>query len=483
MSASGMKDGAARCDLETRVAFDQLTIVLLGLRPFAWIVPTISLLTAVTFSGWVAWPKLATWFGLVAAGSVVKKLVIDRFIGRTALPPHEIAYWNRLCCLGSAALGSAWVSMAYFLWLPANSLNHCVIMILGCTVGSILIFYSASRPLTLTTFLVYGLPFLVTPLFGEGRIFHFLPLIIGPYLGFLAYIANQVHGEARKILLLRYEHDDLLASQHYLIKQLDAARAEAESANQAKSQFLANMSHELRTPLNAILGFSEIIKARILGDGIERNIEYAGLIHASGQHLLSLINDILDLAKIEAGSFQLVEQPIDLGELIGESMTLMAHRVHAGACNLIEAVEPGLPAVRADRRALKQILLNLLSNAIKFTPPGGSVKAFARRLTDGGISFGVTDTGVGIAPEDQSRVFEKFGQGRHEFKPKEKGTGLGLSVVRALVEMHGGEVLLASALGTGTTVTVVFPICRVATDGGQRISRPASSGRPGLQPG
>jgi two-component system cell cycle sensor histidine kinase PleC len=484
MSASGETGSAARCDLETRVAFDQLTLVFLGLRPIAWVVPTISLMTAITFSGWVAWPKLASWVGLVVAGSITKKLAIKRFLGRAALPPREIAYWNRLCSLACAAHGIAWVSMAYFLWLPGNDLNHCVIiLILGCTVGSILTFHSASRPLTLTTFLVYGLPFLVTPLFGEERTFHFLPLIIGPYLGFLAYIANRAHREARRILLLRYEHDELLVRQHLLIKQLDAARAEAESANHAKSQFLANMSHELRTPLTAIMGFSEIIKARIRGDNVERNIEYAGLIHASGQHLLSLINDILDLAKIEAGSFQLVEQPIDLGELIGESMKLMEHRAHAGACSLAEAVEPGLPAVRADHRALKQIFLNLLSNAIKFTPPGGSVRAFARQLTDGGISFGVTDTGVGIAPEDQSRVFEKFGQGRHAFAPKEKGTGLGLSVVRALVEMHGGEVLLASALGSGTTVTVVFPTCRVVSDVGQAGTWQASGPRSGLGAG
>jgi signal transduction histidine kinase len=197
---------------------------------------------------------------------------------------------------------------------------------------------------------------------------------------------------------------------------------------------------------------------------MERNIEYAGLIHASGQHLLSLINDILDLAKIEAGSFQLVEQPIRLADLARECIRLMELRANAGGCTLGEATEPGLPALRADHRALKQIFLNLLSNAIKFTPPGGSVTAFARHLADGRISFGVTDTGVGIAPEDQAKVFEKFGQGRHDFKPAERGTGLGLSVVRALVEMHGGEVLLASALGTGTTVTVIFPLCRVTAE-------------------
>jgi signal transduction histidine kinase len=152
-----------------------------------------------------------------------------------------------------------------------------------------------------------------------------------------------------------------------------------------------------------------------------------------------------------------------LGDLVSDALRLMEHRAQCGECDLISAVEPGLPHLCADHRALKQIVINLQSNAIKFTPPGGSVTAFARRLPDGEIALGVSDTGVGIAPEDLLKVFEKFGQGRHDFRPKEKGTGLGLSVVRALVEMHGGDISLESELGKGTTLTVTLPASRVMT--------------------
>jgi signal transduction histidine kinase len=235
---------------------------------------------------------------------------------------------------------------------------------------------------------------------------------------------------------------------------------EAEKANQSKSQFLANMSHELHTPQNAIIGFSEIIKDRILGDDINRNIEYAGLIHHSGMHLVTLINDILDLTKIEAGSFMLVEREVALDVVITETFSLLRHRAQEGGCALISAAEPDLPTVRADERALKQVLLNLRSNALKFTLPGGTVTAFAHARADGRVAFGVSDTGVGIAPEDQAKVFEKFGQGRHAHVPKEAGTGLGLSIVRGLIDAHGGQIGLKSVEHEGTTATVMLPSYR-----------------------
>ena len=268
-------------------------------------------------------------------------------------------------------------------------------------------------------------------------------------------------------MLVRYENSDLLVEQRRLISELADARQvaeqkclEAEKANQSKSQFLASMSHELRTPLNAIIGFSEIIKGRILGDDVNRNIEYASLIHHSGMHLLTLINDILDLAKIEAGSFMLVEREVALDAVITETVALLQHRAQEGGCTLIGAAEPGLPKVRADERALKQILLNLLSNALKFALPSGTVTAFAHPMADGRVAFGVSDTGVGIAPEDQAKVFEKFGQGRHAHVLKETGTGLGLSIVQGLVDAHEGQIGLKSVEHEGTTVTIMLPSYR-----------------------
>jgi signal transduction histidine kinase len=219
------------------------------------------------------------------------------------------------------------------------------------------------------------------------------------------------------------------------------------------------MSHELRTPLNAILGFSETIYTGAIGR--EKHEEYARIIHQSGHHLLTLINDILDLAKIEAGGLKLRERDVDIAHLIGDCVPLMEVRARDGEIALRTELARDLPLVRADERALKQVLLNLLSNAVKFTPPGGSVSCFARLAADGAPEFGVRDTGVGIAEDDQERVFQNFGQGRHDVVTIDKGTGLGLPIVKGLVEAHGGEVRLESRIGEGTTVTVRLPAERV----------------------
>src|SRR5262249_37471378 len=230
-----------------------------------------------------------------------------------------------------------------------------------------------------------------------------------------------------------------------------------ERASRTKSQFLANMSHELRTPLNAILGFSEMITSRVFESLPEKQYEYAGLIHNSGYHLLTLINDILDLAKIESGSWTLNEKPVDLRGLIESARTMLEPKAAAGGCALLTDVDPELPDLVCDERATKQILLNLASNAVKFTPPGGRITLFAHHRHNGSVEFGVSDTGVGIAKEDQQRVFENFGQGRHDVVTADKGTGLGLPIVRGLVEAHSGRITLVSAIGEGTTVTVHFP--------------------------
>jgi signal transduction histidine kinase len=222
------------------------------------------------------------------------------------------------------------------------------------------------------------------------------------------------------------------------------------------------MSHELRTPLNAILGFSEMITSRVFESVPEKQYEYAGLIHSSGYHLLTLINDILDLAKIESGSWSLNEKAIDLRALINSTCAMLEPKTAAGGCILATDLDANLPLVRCDERATKQILLNLASNAVKFTPRGGRITIFAHFQRDGAIVFGVSDTGVGISEDDQQRVFENFGQGRHDVVTADKGTGLGLPIVKGLVEAHGGRVTLVSAIGEGTTVSIRFPPDRTA---------------------
>jgi signal transduction histidine kinase len=245
------------------------------------------------------------------------------------------------------------------------------------------------------------------------------------------------------------------------IAELEEARAAAVSASVAKSRFLANMSHELRTPLNAILGFAEIVRDQMFGrDAGARYAEYAGSIHTSGSHLLGLINDILDLSKIEAGKLDLEETRVDLGEEARGAMQLLEPL--AQKKNLLLALDLPEPLfVRADARAIRQILVNLLSNAVKFTPSDGVVSVSVSQAEDRSIVLSVSDTGIGIRPEDMKRVFESFGQGRHDVRAKhENGTGLGLPIVKGLVEAMEGRIDIDSTPDVGTKVTIVMPPSR-----------------------
>jgi signal transduction histidine kinase len=243
---------------------------------------------------------------------------------------------------------------------------------------------------------------------------------------------------------------------------LRAAKEEADLANRTKSEFLANMSHELRTPLNAIIGFSEIIKSELFGPiGFTQYGEYAGDIYDSGTHLLSLINDILDISKIEAGKFELQEECVDVNEAIVVSLRLIRERAEAAGIRIIQSVPQPLPSLNADLRALKQILLNLLSNAVKFTEAGGSVTVRASMDGEGRLVLTVGDTGMGMSEVEQCKALTPFGQVDSSLGRKHEGTGLGLPLCKRLVELHDGDLTLESEPGVGTTVSLLFPAHRV----------------------
>jgi signal transduction histidine kinase len=241
---------------------------------------------------------------------------------------------------------------------------------------------------------------------------------------------------------------DLLSTRHH----------ELEAANRAKSEFLATMSHELRTPLNAIIGFSSLIL--MTPPANEQHREYIGDINESGQHLLAIINDILDLSKIEAGKMELVEEIVNVSPMIRSVMQLMAPRAGQAGLTMTYEGEKDLPFLFADEQKTKQMLLNLLSNAVKFTPSGGKVTISAR-VDDGGLVLAVADTGIGIAAEEISKVFEPFVQIDGSLSRRHQGTGLGLSLVKAMAELHGARLLLESELGAGSKVTITFPPARI----------------------
>ena len=240
------------------------------------------------------------------------------------------------------------------------------------------------------------------------------------------------------------------------------ARDAAEASNRSKSEFLANMSHELRTPLNAIIGFSDMMRNELLGPvGNPQYLSYAGDIHSSGEHLLGLINDILDISKIEAGEMELYEEAVDIAQIIRSSLTLVKSRAEDGGVKLENFDTGPLPALFADARKIKQIVINLLSNAVKFTPADGTVRIAAAIEDDGSFSILIKDTGIGIAPEDIERVLNPFIQADSALSRKYEGTGLGLPLTKALIEMHQGRFTVTSEQGVGTEAIMRFPASRI----------------------
>jgi signal transduction histidine kinase len=259
-------------------------------------------------------------------------------------------------------------------------------------------------------------------------------------------------------LMKTFANQSALAIQNArLFREIDDKGRELEVANRHKSEFLANMSHELRTPLNAVIGFSEVLIEKMFGDVNEKQEEYLRDIYSSGRHLLSLINDILDLSKIEAGRMELEVTTFDLPQAIENALMLVRGRADAHAIRLDVDIGGGLAEFAGDERKFKQVMVNLLSNAVKFTPEGGRVSVRAE-LVNGSVEIAVRDTGVGIAAEDQQAIFDEFQQVGTDYARKREGTGLGLALTKRFVELHGGTIAVKSAPGEGSTFTFTLPV-------------------------
>ena len=281
-------------------------------------------------------------------------------------------------------------------------------------------------------------------------------------LPFFAYVASHMNRSSLMFLSFRSEKDALIAELETAKSMSDEARRRAEEANLAKSRFLASMSHELRTPLNAILGFSEVMGKEVLGPMTNLTYrDYANDIHESGKHLLDLINEILDLSRIEAGRYQLNEEPVNLDSIVEECCHMMELKARNKDIRIIQQFEPGMPRVFADERAMRQITLNLLSNAVKFATAGGEVLVRVGWTAGGGQYISVKDNGPGIPADEIPVVLSAFGQGSITIKNAEQGTGLGLPIVQGLLVMHDGAFELRSKLREGTEAIAVLPAKRV----------------------
>lgn len=299
-----------------------------------------------------------------------------------------------------------------------------------------------------------------------------LCLVVSAAIGwFILNRLRRAHDEAQRWLQTSARTNEELADRE---AQAQEAKRAAEVANHAKTEFLANMSHELRTPLNAVIGFSELIGEEVAGPlGSEKYKEYSGDIRASGEHLLEIINEILDLSKIEAGRMTLLEDTFSVERVVVSSLRLVQERARSGDVALTEEVQADLPYLRGDERMVRQMVTNFLSNAVKFTPEGGSVRVEARHLLDGSIQIDVVDTGIGMTEEEMETSMQPFRQISSSLARKHEGTGLGLPLAKSFIDLHNGSLDIESEAGVGTTIRVTFPPYR-------SISRPGQTDSVGL---
>ena len=410
------------------------------------------------------------WTGAVTAGAwtasvlVIHAVLVTKCRQFLALPMAEVSArtWRLRFIMLDLFYGLAWM---FILIHPvgvdeSSGTFMLFVMLLVVAVSSMLASslpmaaFAATFPVTIAIALDFAL---------QGSLRNYILAVMAVTAqGYFALLAYRLYSTTLATLEARAEKDALIGELEQAKAISDEARRRAEAANIAKSRFLAQMSHELRTPLNAILGFSEVMKTEVFGEhAVPAYKEYSADIHNSGVHLLGLINEILDLSRIEAGRYELNEESVSLTAIVEDCHHLLKLRASNRGITLHELYEPDLPRLWADERALRQICLNLLSNAIKFTPQTGEIWLKVGWTASGGQYMSVKDTGSGIPEEEIPIVLASFGQGSNSIKSAEQGAGLGLPIAKSLVDLHGGTFVLKSKLRIGTEVVVTFPPERV----------------------
>ena len=430
--------------------------------------------TRITSPIWAAAAAMLCSMGIFGDVSVAKTLwvplAVTAAMGASTLMATAYQHYNDdegdtdswlQCFVMIQAFGSfSWGLMPWLCWEPGNALNH---MFLAACVMAVIASLVVARGSNMKLYLANLLPLSCMAaarfLLGDSV----TDMVMGALTPFVVF---QMWHTGRPLVLrmgedarLRFKVEDLARELEETRDEALRKRFEAETANASKTAFLANMSHELRTPLNAILGFSEIIAQECFGPvGSERYRDYAGDIHSSGAHLLSLINDLLDVAKIEAGRMDISPDPLDAARTFDLALKLIGTKAREKDQTLVIVVDDNAPALYADERAVKQILINLVSNAVKFTPLGGRIEVIGGRAANGDFQVTVRDNGPGIPRDKLDAIFAPFNQVDNRFDRQAGGTGLGLALVRGLAELHGGRAWLESDYGRGCSVFVTFPL-------------------------
>lgn len=412
---------------------------------------------------WTSIGNILIWMSLVVAGLAFIYPMASRLL---ELPAAEVNVqkWRRQVIIAETLQSCLWAGIVVLVLQTPDPNARAFVLIVLLLLGAMSAMttapvpgavYAALAPFTIAIALA------VWPTLDDANHLMLLTLTYAVLLYFIV-LATRLYDTWLENLSYQADKDGLIAELEQAKANSDEARRRAEEASLAKSRFLATMSHELRTPLNAILGFSEVMKGELFGPhSVAAYREYSNDIHSSGQHLLMLINEILDLSRIEAGRYELKEESILLAAVVEDCRHLLTLRAKKRDINVTYAAAPDLPRLWADERAVRQVVLNLLTNAIKFTPQSGTVTIKIGWTQAGGQYFSVRDTGPGIPEAEIPVIMSSFGRGSLAQKNAEEGTGLGLPIVKGLVEQHGGTFTLRSKVREGTEVIVVFPPERV----------------------
>ena len=447
-----------------RHAFDlQLTRTFAGTRRGAAAAQALlAFATAGMLTLWVPRSLVMAWLLLAVAAIVLVASAARLFLKRVDGNPR-LAAWKRILIAAEAVQSAVWASSAALVVEVHDAAAQTSVLFVLLLVGAMTAMISAPVPAAVYAGLVPMV--LAIAAFAWPETGHqLLPVLAMAAVAqvYFVVLARRLHATTLATLLFQAEKDELIVELEQSKLNSDEARRRAEEASLAKSRFLATMSHELRTPLNAILGFSEVMKGELFGQhAVAVYRDYSADIHSSGQHLLMLINEILDLSRVEAGRYDLREEPVSLALIVEDCHHLLALRASKREITVVEKVESDLPPIWADERAIRQVVLNLLSNAIKFTPQGGTVTLKAGWTAQGGQYVAIRDTGPGIPEAEIPIVMSSFGRGTLAQKNAEEGSGLGLPIVKGLVELHGGVFTLKSRVREGTEVLVILPAARV----------------------